>query len=186
MRRILKILLLSIGSLLMVSLAALGFFLTTESGARFLITRLLPESVKMNAVDGRLIGPLVVHGVQLDTAALSVGIERAELRWRPGSILAGALQVDRLQVDGVTITKRQAPEEPPPAEKPFELPAQVSTPLSVEVRELVVNDLAYRAAPASEPLVIDTIGVSLGASDTSFNIERLDVSAPLFDVKAAA
>jgi len=185
-KRALKIASWTIGSLLIVVLAVATFLMATEAGAR-LVLRLLPASIQVASVDGRLAGPLVVHGVRLETATLSVGVERAELRWRPGRLLSGALAIDRLQADGVSVTTLRSPEEPPPPDTgPFELPSELGTPVALELDELVVNDVEYRSAPAAEPLVVEAIGASLAATGTTFTLERLQVSAPLFDVDAEA
>lgn len=187
MSRFLKIALLSLGCLLLVILAVVAFLVTTETGTRFLVTRLLPGSVQVRAIDGRLIGPLVVHGAQLDTPALSATIERAELQWRPAGALSGTLLVQRLQVDGVTVTTMPAAaDEPQPASEPFELPPEMSTPISLQLQELQINDLEYRASPEAEPVVIDTISLSAGASGNNFEVGHFEVSAPMFDISVTA
>jgi translocation and assembly module TamB len=185
--RVLRISLLFIGSLLIVLLAAVTLLIGTETGTRFLVSRVLPDSTKVGSIDGRLIGPLVVQDVRVDAPTLSVGIERAELRWSPGDILTGTILIERLQADGVTITASEGPpEEAEPEAKPLQLPARINTPLSVELQELIVSDLTYRSSATSAPLAIDVIRLSAVASDANFGIERLNISAPLFDVDATA
>jgi translocation and assembly module TamB len=183
----LRISLLLIGSLLILLLAAVTFLIGTETGTRFLISRVLPDSTKVSSIDGRLIGPLVVEGVRVDAPAVSIGIERAELRWRPSDVLSGTIRVERIRADGVTIVASEGPpEEAEPEAKPLQLPSRIETPLSVELQELVVNDLTYRSSATSELLTIDVIRLSAVASDASFGVQRLNISAPLFDINAAA
>ena len=102
--RVLRKFLLVVSGLLLVLLATLSFIVGTETCSRFLITKVLPETVRIGSIDGRLIGPLVVYQVHIDAPGIALEIDRAELEWRPGRLVRGWLQIDRLTADGVDVT----------------------------------------------------------------------------------
>ena len=175
---------LAIGSLLVLLLVAITFVVATQTGTRLALSRVLPQSIAVGSIEGRLLGPLAVHDVRFETPTLEVVVERAELRWRPGRLFSAALHVDRLVAEGVSVISLPSDEEPPrdgPA-----LPPEIRTPVAVTVRELLVGDLAYRSSPEAEPVVVDAVRATFSARGSSFDLDRLEVSGPLFDADAEA
>lgn len=185
MRRFLKYTGLTLGALLVFVLIAITFVVATETGTRLVVSRALPQSVSVQSIDGRLIGPLVVRDLSFETPTIEVAVERAELRWQPRRLFFSALHVDRLVAEGVSVTSLPTDDEPPPKNGEL-LPPEISTPVAVSVQELSIRDAAYRSSPEATPVEIDAVRASFSASGATFDIERLEVSAPLFDAQAEA
>jgi len=79
-KRILKIAGLSLGSLLILVLAAAACLAATETGARGVLPRMLPASGTIVSIEGKPIGPLVVPDRRVNSASLAVAVDRVELR----------------------------------------------------------------------------------------------------------
>lgn len=168
----------------------LGLLLTTEWALQFAVARaqaFFPKGLEIASIDGRLIGPLSVQGLDFETGTFDLALKRGELEWTPSRLFTGRLTIERIAVNGLSYTQLAAPEPPEPEEpsEPFELPQQLELPLAVEIGEASLHDFAYRAAPQAEPFVIDDARISARAGDEGLIVRRLNVDAPLFDVTGA-
>lgn len=97
------------GGLAAVVVAAGGWLLATESGARFALERALAlAGGRAAGVEGRLVGPLAVDALDIDTPGLRVRARRATLDWSPLRLLVGEVRVDRLHAAEVEIATAPA------------------------------------------------------------------------------
>lgn len=144
---------------LLLPAAAIAWLVLTESGLHWawrLARPMLPATVSVDSVSGRLVGPVTVRGLRVDRDDGGLVLARATLDWRPTRLLAGEIMVSRLVLDGLEYTASGTPAEatstPPPA---FELP---TLPLPLVVAGVEARDLAYVGAPDAEPRRLAMLG----------------------------
>ena len=97
-------------------------------------TRLLAEqarrwsggALEWERIEGSLLGTLRLQGVRVREPALSLDLQALVLDWRPRALLAGRLQIERLEAEGIRIDIPESGEESPPA-GPFR-PGEVPLP----------------------------------------------------------
>lgn len=175
-------------ALVLLLAAAVWFLIGTETGTGWgwsLARGYLPDSVSIETVEGRLLGPLTVTGVTVDTAAARVRIDRLHLAWRPGALRLRRLVVDTLDVDGVDVALKptEAPAEESP---PFEPPEAIELPVAVELRAFELDDFRLRTAPEAEPQVVERLRLAATLADSGWSLRDLEATGPLFDVSGGA
>ena len=147
-----------IGAALLIVGALLIWVAGTESGLQFVWQRVaphLPEEIDIEALEGRLSGPLVLTGVGLRTETLQLRIERAELQWHPLGLLAESLDIERLYVRGLDVVQLPSGGQPPkPAGTQQE---RIELPLDIQVARASLEEARFRSAPEAEPLLIERV-----------------------------
>lgn len=164
-----------LGVVLLSLIAALAAVLITESGLRLtlkLAQRAVPGTLSWQQASGRLIGPLVVEGIDYQDASNHYQLARLAYDWAPGRLLARRLSVHQLHLDNVVITLAETPPDPDP--KPIVPGWQL--PLELVVRDLAVTNLRIQSGSA-EPVVI----VSL-TGNASSGLEWLDIEQLQLDM----
>jgi translocation and assembly module TamB len=95
-------------ALSLVSFVGLTAFLATEAGSRWLIQHALthvPPQLTIKAIQGNLVSGLVLTGVELRRASKTIRIQRAELRWRPETLLLGRISLRTLYITQLIFDK---------------------------------------------------------------------------------
>ena len=89
--------------LIMVGLLIIGlaFLLATTAGLKTALTmanHLSGDQVTIaaNSVEGRLLGPLVLHQAKLETPGLAIELNYTELVWNPSGLLKGEIIIKQL------------------------------------------------------------------------------------------
>lgn len=160
----------------------------SPGGLRFLAARVLPRlpaGVSIDAVSGRLAGPLELSGIVVRTDTLDVRIARAELRWNPRALLDRTFDVERLDVSGVDVVALPGAEPREPAE-PFRLPERIDLPVDVRIGAAAIDAIRYFSSPGAEPLAVEHVTIAGRFDDDALELGELSVRAPPFDVSAAA
>lgn len=177
-------------SLLLLTAAAFAFFVGTETGTRFIWQRIspsLPDTVNVNSVQGRLIGPLAASGIEVQSDRLRLRIERIELDWSLFSLLGKRLNIQRLLVEEISMTQLKAKADQAEKEsKPFEIPDAIVPPLDVSIDELRLEGMEFRPAPEETPMIIDTISLELIVNQQRAVIRNFFTRAPRFSVRGGA
>jgi translocation and assembly module TamB len=154
----------------------------TERGTRWALGRFLPDGITVERVEGRLAGPLALHGLDSRSEGADVRVERLDLRWQPGRLWSRTLLVDTLEIRGIEV--RQKPTEPTDPE-PFDL-EEFRFPLgmAVEIRRLLLADLRIHAVEAAEPTVLEEVVVAATGSGSEIRLHDLGVRAPAYRLRA--
>lgn len=128
-------LLVLVAALLVLVTALLAGLLATETGARLLLTRLLPvPGLTIEGVQGHLLGPLRIARLTFDSASQTVALEDLRLDWRPGALFNGRLHVTSLRLARLQVTsKLDQPVEP------LVLPARIALPFDLQVDQVRVD-----------------------------------------------
>lgn len=160
------------------------FFLTSEQGLQFLWRQArpyLPETLSIERLQGRLSGPLVLRGVRYQDAQQRLSLSELELRWRPAALLAGRLELDRLDLSGLTLVHLG-----PSESSPMTLPDSIELPFSLDLRAFSLQQAAYLSAPDAEPFELQEVRFSAKADGREITLSRLALKAPLLDVAGDA
>ena len=160
--------------LLLLGVVAIGgyWLLTTESGRDFALERaeaFLPPGSSLGEGEGVLVGPLTLHDLRLRDGDQEIAIDRLELDWSPAALLASAVRVDRLIVDGVRV-KLPATEPAAAPAGPPALPDSLAIPFPVrvdafELRDLVIERDAETLGPFALALGAEHDGKKLRFTD---------------------
>lgn len=179
-----------VGLALLLPLLALGVGLTllvaTEGGARWTLGQLDRFGVEVDRVEGRLLGPLDLHGVAFRSPTLEVGVERAELRWAPRALLARQVSVEALHLEGLRVVLAEVPPPPDePAPDPVELP-EIDLPVAVDLAYLRIDGTRLERLGA-EPLELELAELtgSLAFREGELHVRELALRDPLADLELA-
>lgn len=156
---------------------ALAWLVATPSGLAFAFDRvsgLLPAEVHASAVEGRLIGPIVLEGVVLDTETMHIEIDRAELDWHPLRLFERTFDVERFVLAGVEVTSLEGGDT-----APFELPDSIALPVAVRIRRAAATGVEYYSAPGATPFVLERVGLGATLEGDEWRVDDIDVAAPL-------
>jgi translocation and assembly module TamB len=161
-------------------LAAATFVLATEPGTRWAVQRYLPEGVEVERVEGRLLGPLALHGVRSASDGADLHVDEARLRWRPALLRTRTVHIDALEIRGVEVRQKVVESE---AAEPFTL-ADARMPVAVEIATLSISDLRVWTLDAEEALLVDRIALSATAAGDRIRLSELRISAPEYELSA--
>ncbi|GAB3672827.1 translocation/assembly module TamB domain-containing protein [Salinisphaera aquimarina] len=191
--RVIKWTLLIVLLLVLIVIGLVAWVATTRSGLDFAWGQIgprLPEGIEVASVEGRLIGPLEVRGVKVDTDSLHLAVNAVDFDWTAKELLSRTVHVRNLAVRGLDYEVTQVVEaapEPEPTGEPFSLPDAIDLPVTVQIDRVSLDDLSAITAPEAEPIVVDTVRlVNARLDGENWKIESLTGNGPLFDIDANA
>lgn len=154
--------------------------LTTETGLDWawrLARPLLPQGLSIQALKGRVIGPLQLRGVQLRSQTLDLSVDELDLQWRPEALLDATLDLERIVIKGLSVTRLAE------GEGPIVLPQRVALPLALRLVELRLEGFEFRATPQAQALVIRRAEAALSFADAVFSVAHLALEGPQYQVR---
>jgi translocation and assembly module TamB len=189
-----------VGAVLIVLTAAVWFLLGSTAGARFVLAQALKKvpvgvTVTIERVEGKLLGPLALHGIRVSNQLVEVIVNHVEVDWSPKRLLNKRLYIERVVVDGVdarllpppspSATRDAPPATPkPPPAMPLEI--VIAEARATGVKLLVTEEvefadlrLSLRGRPEKYELDVATrlvgekmpeIGIALAATGTLADI----------------
>jgi translocation and assembly module TamB len=131
--------------LLLVALA--GWLAGTESGARMafsMVASLAPGQLKAEGIHGRLVGPLRVDRLSLDSPDQLITLEKLTLDWRPQALLDGQLHIRALRVDRLALDRKTKEKT-----EPARLPENIALPFRLRADSVQVGNGEIRSGPAT-------------------------------------
>jgi translocation and assembly module TamB len=117
-------------------LAFLLFVALTPQGARLAISQGLvrsPVPVQVSSIDGTLVGPLTLTGLEVENLGIRTRVARVVLDWQPLQALRRRIVVDSLHVTGIDVLVTEDYVSPPREEGPPTLP---ELPVELDVRDI--------------------------------------------------
>lgn len=129
----------------------------TVRGTSFLLkgmAKVLPGTVEMKKVTGRIGHSLHVEGLKLNLADLTVTVDTADMKWQPLYLLTGKLAITSLDIRGTSITNNK-PSEDKPIDLSFPTAPGWLTILQGWINDLNIVNLKY-AAPGRKLVVIES------------------------------
>ena len=175
--------------LLAVVTAGSLWWLGTESGLRFAVTRLQGamtadgSELRIDDASGSLyrgvrIGRLTWRSVD----GMTVEGSNVSARWSLPALLRRHVLVPELAADSLSVKLAAAAPDPAPRE-PMEMPGVFALPVSIELQRLAVAELRVtpapgEQAPAPEPIVIKDLAAKFAYRDGSFVVSNLGALTP--------
>ena len=191
--RVLKWTLLVLLLLIVVLAGLVAWVAGTRSGLDFAWGQIgprLPEGIEVASVSGRLIGPLEVRGVSVETETMDLSVDAVDLDWTAAELLSRTVHLNNLAVRGVDYKATGVAAEEPQSEsseEPFSLPEAIDLPVVVQIDRVALDDVSATTAPEAEPFVLDRARlVNARLDETDWRIESLTGTGPMFDLEAGA
>ncbi|WP_462320295.1 translocation/assembly module TamB domain-containing protein [Halochromatium sp.] len=177
-----------IAVLLTLVVLLLVFVLGTQTGLRTLFAvaeDVAPGLLKVDRVEGRVLGRLELDGFELSLASLQTSVGSLVLDWSPGALFTGQLKIQELTGRDILVVTEPAEEKP---SEPFELPS-IRLPIGISIDLLLVERLSYRqsGAPAEAAIELKRAELSATASGDRVDLKRLtaELSQPYARARAA-
>ena len=165
-------------TLVVLAVGAVLLLVGTERGAQWTADRFLPDELAVERLEGRLLGPLTIHGLEFrgDDGAVTE-VDRAHLEWSPGALWSRRAHVRSLDVTGVRHTMGEDEEEVEEVDPLEELP-EISLPVVVDVERARVADVTLRDADGAETATVDELVLRAHWAESAVRLRELSVEAP--------
>ncbi len=177
-----RALLIALGVLLVLAAAAGGttlYLLNSRDGlTRTLLwgAALLPGTLTVEEVQGRLRGPLSLRGLSYHDAEREVRLEELALEWQPGDLLDHLLHIKSLTLRGLQVVQHNT--QPHPYEG---IP---NPPFTLIVEHLEASDLSVQSGDAA-PRRIDRIALAGRFDAGVYTIDSLAAQAAWGELNAS-
>ncbi len=172
--------LIAVGLLTFIVVIALS---TTQSGLVWIYEKTqnrLPPELTIEKIEGRLIGPIALHGLTYRFDKGVVTAEQITLDWSPGSLLSTHVDIHRVQVNALNI--QLPPSDTDPAAKTLALP-DIQLPWLLTLDELLVEGIVLNQGDAN--LNLRQAKLKANALLGNVNIEELSLENDDFNVTIA-
>ncbi len=165
--------------------AYLGF---TPGGLRVLLALAVdrvPGELRIDTVDGRLVGPMRLHGIAyVDPQGNQVEIPTLEVDWRPSALLQRRVQISRLLVSEIALVLPPRSPGDSAAAPPPMLPT-VSMPIDVALEGGEIGALRLREpGQTTAREIVRRVRLAGYTGPHGVVVERLEVDANEFSVAA--
>ncbi len=174
----LRYLLWPLAILLTALITTLGLVVSTQTGLLAAIDvakRVLPGELRIERIEGCLLGPLVVEDLHYADGDFKIGLEKLRFNWYPRDLLRLHVNLETLTSQGLEIHL------PPPGEPEETEPLQLSAiplPLGFEITNATLTDTRIWLHQADKPLVIDSATLRAHSEGRRIIVETLAASAP--------
>lgn len=149
-----------------------GWLLSTGSGLHWLLTRaLLPDTLKIDTIEGNLIGSVHLTGVRYHNDKIKITLDEAMLKWHPSALWRKELRAEMLYLKQLRI------ELAPSDGTPLQLP-DIRLPISVKLDDIQINDLEI-VRPDHAPLKINNASLRATANRDGVELQYLDISSDI-------
>lgn len=163
------------------------FLVGTGSGARLLAQvggGFIPGELEIGHLEGNLLKGLTARDVRYRHDALTA--ELAHLEARVALLPLTGLRVEVLTLQAAELDLTLTPDpDAPPADAPFSLPDSIPMPVVVNLSDGHIRQIRFRTDPEAEPLIVDSLRLSLHLDQARVLIRRLAVDSPLANILAA-
>ncbi len=159
--------------------AGITWIAATTQGTFWLLTTaaaLTDIGFTVEKREGRLLDHLLLSGVRLRMAPLTVAIDRLELRWEPYLLLAGTVALQKLTLSGVRIQDDSPADNKAPVLAWPKLPESAHL-LDGRIELLQVSDLSYRRQ-LELPVQVANFNSSVIWQDSVLSINQLSAGSP--------
>ena len=165
-------------TLVVLAVGAVLLLVGTERGAQWTADRFLPDELAVERLEGRLLGPLTVHGLEFrgDDGAVTE-VDRVHLEWSPRALWSRRAHVRSLEVTGVRHTMGEDEEEVDEVDDLEELP-EIHLPVAVDVERARVTDVTLRDVDGAEAATVDELVLRAHWTGSTVRLWELSVEAP--------
>jgi translocation and assembly module TamB len=159
----------------------LALLVATEPGARWALSstrRFVPGQLEIAKIDGTLLGPLLLKGVEYSDETRQLNVDEIKLAWRPARLLSGEFSIELLSIEGINY-KQTTKEAPPPEAGEIALPS-IHLPLRVVISKATADDITFTSG--DQTVTINHVELAGRMDEQGLRIESLRVEAPPFGV----
>ncbi len=177
-----RVILIALSLLVLGTVLALGWLLTSESGLRFAFRQVqpaLPGALRLQQISGTLTGGIELHGVEFIDTELEVTVDQLLLQWNPWALLRSRLEISSLEIGQLNLKIDPTSSNPKPAGEEFTLP-QLQLPLSLQLQRLSVDIISLRQGDASYHL--QQLLLEAEVHESQLQIERFDLRVTDFAI----
>ncbi len=179
MRRWLKILLIAICLLLLVTVPALLWLGTTESGLHWAYRQAasyLPGKLSVGKLEGRLFGTLTLDDVDYEFDNNKITAKHISLEWSASSLLFARLDINRMHVQTLKLTLPASAK----TDQPLSLP-DIHLPLQLSLNDMVVN--GFDIEQPDSGFTLKQIRLDASSRFNTVHIKSLNVLAENYQIK---
>ncbi|MDX1569449.1 MAG: translocation/assembly module TamB domain-containing protein [Xanthomonadales bacterium] len=158
-------------------LGALAGLISSETGTRFLAERAkhwLGDAVSWETLDGRIVGPLAMSGLQVSLPGINLDLAQLELDWEPGALLQGELRITRLEAESGSLSLN--PGDEPASSQPFD-PSALRAPLDIRLSEVRLRDWSI-SQPDAPTQQIDSLDLEATLEGEALSLQRFELRLP--------
>jgi len=163
---------------LLAAVFMLAWLTTTENGLRWAYQQVesrLPGELAVTKLEGRLIGPITVKGIEYRQDGALIKADQVILEWQPGALLAASVDISRLHIRSLEIALPGAQK----TDQALALP-EVRLPWRVALEEVLVDGFSL----SRNEQTIDLQQVRLNATTlfSQVDIKDLGISTDTFNL----
>ncbi|MBT8086561.1 MAG: translocation/assembly module TamB domain-containing protein [Gammaproteobacteria bacterium] len=165
-------------TVLLCAVAATGWLVGTESGARWLLAQaapLLPAELSIDEVNGTVADGLVFQGLGWTDPAITVTVAALDAKVELSPLLRREVSISRLRVRNVDVLVGESD-----ADKADTGPVTVDIPIALQISDAVVENT--RVVSDGNDIVIAIIKLGGRLSGSDLEIDRLEVQSDLADI----
>ncbi len=158
-----------------------GWVVGTQDGARWVfdwIPRAGLVELRVEKVEGRLLGPLSIEGLKLEVPGARIDLDHARLEWVPGALLRRQARVSNLAAGTLVVHLRETDDVPHDGTPPRvpELPVSVIVDrASLDRLEIHVPPPDTDEAPVTPPQIVAAARIDrFEWAGAKFSIEHLE------------
>ncbi|MDY6943439.1 MAG: translocation/assembly module TamB domain-containing protein [Pseudomonadota bacterium] len=141
------------------------------------------EALTIEGVSGRLAGPLNVERLTVETPAVRVTVQNAQLKWTLRRLLGRTLDIEALSAKSVQVELREHNGAEPASGEPFELP-DIDVPLTIDLGRLAVGQLHITPAGGERVSLFD-LATSIHADGAEWTVRELALRHEMAEIKAS-
>ncbi len=166
---------------LMLVMLGIGLLSTSETALQWLFPRIVAWSgsdLTVAGLQGRLIGPLRMTGVEYRSKTFNAHADSLSLDWQPGWLLGATVHLRPVRVERLVITlpttpgaSTGTPETGPAA------PVAVHLPLRITLKDAEIAQLEIIRPDNASPTRIDRVRFSLSVSGSSAQLDSVHIQA---------
>ncbi len=136
-------------------LAAAGFVTATERGLQWafsVLARNIPGELHVDRLEGRLIGPLAIHGLRYTTTKKNIvlSVDKLAADIRPLALLYERVHISQLDISGVNYTHTTNQE-------PLTALPEIQLPLGITLDQASITNITVTLPGLHQPYPIDRI-----------------------------
>lgn len=165
--------------------AAILWLMMTQNGTRWLVNQsiaLAPGTTTIENIEGRLVGPLTLSGVDYQNNKLVISVQQLTLDWLPLKLLQKTVDISQLHLNGLEVSLPPAPASPEddtPA-SPLELP-DINLPLAIQLNDIALNSI-HVSQSGNTLLAINEVVLQGGAAQDQSRLDVFSVNTPDYQV----
>lgn len=170
--------------LLLLPAVLLGWLTMTQSGLQWAYDKAefyLPLELQVNEINGRLIGPITVNGLELQQDGALLSAQKITLDWRPAALLSAKINISQLHIQklNIALSETEATGQDPvqPAKK--SLP-DIRLPWRLLLKDGQVD--GFSISQQGQTFVLNSIKLSASSLLKQVSIKQLSVTADNYEV----